>query len=96
MKMSHYTIHSFCEIDTDYLTAIDLSEAVVPNARAYSAIVASGDDLQHESVQALLVPDAGRIGIAWGAPAVWGDIREGETVQQMIEEYLRGEFDRRV
>lgn len=64
------------EIPVESLNATDLREEAVGllDAIAYGISL----DGQAEAAEALWVPSAGRIGIAWGAEAVWSDAQSAE------------------
>ena len=76
--------------ETSELTATDLREELDGYAgRAEQYVITifdeTGTQPYAERAQALYLPDAGRLGIAWGAEATWADVRD---VQSGIETWL--------
>ena len=70
------------EINVDDLTATDLREESEEYAQkeagtqqAYRIFIEDSP----EAADALYLPDAGRMGIAWGADATWADVPDVET-----------------
>jgi hypothetical protein len=78
-------LHSIERLAKCDVTALDLrAELTEHGGHAYLAL----DGLSDEALQVVHIPSAGRIGIAWGGDARWADIRDGETIAQLVEMYL--------
>lgn len=78
MMMKTYT---YRQISTQDLSATDLHAEIVSGAKAYSITIydETGTQPAAESAEALFDPNAGRLGIAWGADATWADVKDVES-----------------
>lgn len=78
---------TYTPIATDALTATDLREEVttdrthepyVTTLTAYSIVIYNEDGTRQTETAEALYGD-GRLGVAWGADATWGDARDVES-----------------
>ena len=77
-NMKSYT---YTPIALDALTATDLQQEAAPysigNAQAARITIYKANGMSEaEAAEALYIPDAGRLGIAWGADATWADVKD--------------------
>lgn len=71
---------------SDLLLEADAAIASGKTAEWYWVTVWDGDEREAESPCVLYLPETGRIGIAWGSEATWGDAPHG--VDEAVDCYL--------